>query len=55
MILVHSSVQDLHLLQVSDTTNIYIFSEESASPPPTISPDDTGTHLSPGFTVATGV
>ena len=43
------------MLQVCDTITIYIFSEESASPPPTISPDDTGTQLSPGFTVATGV
>ena len=92
MILVHSSVQDLHLIQVCDTTTIYIFrgvsftstnyrsrwywytaqsriyscywcvkqqqyifSEESASPPPTIGPNDTGTQLSLGFTFATGV
>ena len=37
------------------TQQQYIFSEESALPPPTIGQNDTGTQLSLGFTVATGV
>ncbi len=50
MILVHSSVQDLHLLYRCVHNNI--FSVGPASPPPTIGQNDTGTQLSPGFTFA---